>query len=104
MTFATDLQNASLGRTRALPRGQLISYACCVSATALQLPRQASPERVGEYSQTRLSYRGVWKAVKRFERLLLLGSHTSTSFPAKPTPKRRHREAKTAPSQLTIST
>jgi len=35
------------------------------SASALQQPRQASPERVGEYSQTRLFYRALWKSVKR---------------------------------------
>lgn len=57
-----------LGHTLLLPRAQLISYACCVSAPALQQPRQASPERVGEYSQTELFYRGLRKMVN--ERLL----------------------------------
>src|SRR5215472_9991818 len=47
------------------PRAQLISFACCVSAPALQQPRQASPERVGEYSQTCLFYRALWKVVKQ---------------------------------------
>src|SRR5450432_3323894 len=43
------------GRTRAQPRGLLISYACCVFRPgASSSPRQASPERVGEYSQTPL--------------------------------------------------
>ncbi len=52
------------GRTLALSGARLISCACCVSTPALQQPRQASPERVGEYSQTSLFYRGVWKSVK----------------------------------------
>jgi len=53
------------GRTRALPTGLSISYACCVSATALQQPGQASPERVGEYSQTEPFYRALRTSVKR---------------------------------------
>jgi len=33
------------------------------SATALRQPRQASPERVGEYRQTQPFYRALWKSV-----------------------------------------
>src|SRR5215467_5297828 len=62
-TVEVHVRRRPWNRTRALPRGQLISCACCVSATALQQPRQASPERVGEYSQTWLFYRAVWKSV-----------------------------------------
>src|ERR1700751_2790822 len=46
-------------------RGLLISCACCVSPPTLQQPKQASPERVGEYSQTPLFYRALWKSVKQ---------------------------------------
>src|SRR6478736_390219 len=49
--MARNLQSESLGRTRALPRGQLISSACCVSATALQQPRQGVP-RTGRRVQS----------------------------------------------------
>src|SRR5579885_29233 len=47
------------------PTGPADFSACCVSATALQQPRQASPERVGEYSQTQVFYRALWKSVKQ---------------------------------------
>jgi hypothetical protein len=35
------------------------------SASALQQPKQASPERVGEYSQTPPFYRALWKSVNK---------------------------------------
>jgi hypothetical protein len=88
-------------------RGLLISFACCVSAQALQQPRQASPERVGEYSQTRLFYRGVQKSVNPFDesyladwsvcfgilRYLSMADATipvvEIAAPSKPTRKRR---------------
>src|SRR5579872_1100319 len=65
MAFPTDLQHTILGAHTSAAQGPADFCACCVSATALQQPRQASPERVGEYSQTQLFYRALWKWVKR---------------------------------------
>jgi len=52
-------------RTRALEKGLLIFLCLLCFATAHRQPRQASPERVGEYRQTRLFYRAPRRSVKR---------------------------------------
>jgi hypothetical protein len=59
----TERPPETLKRTRALPRGLLISLLAVFSAPAHPQPEQASPERAREYRQTQLFYRVARKSV-----------------------------------------
>jgi hypothetical protein len=54
-----------IGRTLALPRALLISLLAVFFRRGASAAGQASPERVGEYRQTQVFYRGLWRTVKQ---------------------------------------
>jgi hypothetical protein len=71
-------QNLKVGRTLALPRALLISLLAVFFRRGALAAGQASPERVGEYRQTQVFYRGLWKSVKWDEVLEMENSSSGT--------------------------